>query len=69
MILMRFYETGSRISRALTVLKMRDSDHAHSHTEFVITDQGVELRDVLTGLTGVLGFTTLTTNPESRPEP
>jgi circadian clock protein KaiC len=62
MILMRFYEAGSRISRALSVLKMRDSDHADSHVEFVIGDAGVELRDVLTGLSGVLGFTTLTTD-------
>jgi circadian clock protein KaiC len=69
MILMRLYEAGSRISRALTVLKMRDSDHADSHTEFVITDAGVELGDVLTGLTGVLGFTTLTTDRESGPTP
>jgi len=69
MILMRFYEVGSRISRALSVLKMRDSDHANSHTEFVITDAGVELRDVLTGLTGVLGFTALTTDRESGSTP
>jgi len=69
MILMRFYEAGSRISRALSVLKMRDSDHADSHTEFVITDAGVELRDVLTGLRGVLGFTTLTTDRPFGPTP
>jgi circadian clock protein KaiC len=62
LILMRFYEAGSRISRALSVLKMRDSDHADSHVEFVITDAGVEVGDVLTGLSGVLGFTTLTTD-------
>jgi circadian clock protein KaiC len=67
MILLRFYESGSRIARALTVLKMRDSDHADSHTEFVITGSGLELRGVLTGLSGVLGFTTLTTDPDSRP--
>jgi circadian clock protein KaiC len=67
MILLRFYESGSRIARALTVLKMRDSDHADSHTEFVITGSGLELRGVLTGLSGVLGFTTLTTDPYSRP--
>jgi circadian clock protein KaiC len=68
-ILMRFYEAGSRLSRAVSVLKMRDSDHADSHVEFVITEAGLELRDVLTGLTGVLGFTTLTTNRESGPAP
>ena len=67
MILMRFYEAGSRISRALSVVKMRDSNHADSHTEFAITDAGVELRDVLTGLTGVLGFTTLTTDRPAGP--
>jgi circadian clock protein KaiC len=66
MILMRFYEAGSRISRALSVLKMRDSYHADSHVEFEITDAGVELRDVLTGLSGVLGFTTLTTDQPVR---
>jgi circadian clock protein KaiC len=67
MILLRFYEAGSRIARALSVLKMRDSDHAASHTEFVITGSGLELRDVLTGLSGVLGFTTLTTDLDFRP--
>jgi circadian clock protein KaiC len=69
MILLRFYEAGSRLSRALSVLKMRDSDHADSHAEFVITDAGVELREVLTGLSGVLGFTTLTTDRPFRPTP
>ena len=48
---------------------MRDSDHADSHVEFVITDAGVELRDVLTGLSGVLGFTTLTTDQPFGPLP
>jgi len=62
-----FLRAGSRISRALSVLRMRDSDHGDSHTEFVITDAGVELRDELTGLTGVLGFTTLTTDRQFGP--
>ena len=65
MILMRFFESKSRIARALSVLKMRDSNHDKGHVEFVITDAGVELRDELTRLSGVLGFTQLTTDPSS----
>ncbi len=59
-ILIRYIEIESEIRRAISVLKMRDSDHAHGVWVFGIDKHGIVIADEqLEGLTGLLGWTAL----------
>jgi circadian clock protein KaiC len=62
-LLLRYIEMESETRRALSILKMRDSDHAKGVYQFEIDARGFELMDKLEGLTGVLGWSALTTRP------
>lgn len=59
LILLRYIEIESEIRRAISILKMRDSDHSEAVWEFAIGKQGLEVGDKLEGLTGILGWTAL----------
>jgi len=56
-ILLRYVEMGSRLTRAVSVLKMRGSDHDKSLREFEITSDGVRILDAFEGLQGVMSGT------------
>jgi len=58
-ILLRYVEIESEIRHAISILKMRDSNHAKAVWEFAIGKQGLEIGDKLEGLTGILGWTAL----------
>ncbi len=59
-ILLRYIEIESEIRRAITVLKMRDSNHANGVWEFAVDEHGLVISDAqLEGLTGLLGWTAL----------
>jgi circadian clock protein KaiC len=60
-LLLRYLEMESETGRALSILKMRDSDHAKGVYQFEIDSQGFKLMDKLEGLTGVLGWSALST--------
>lgn len=63
MILFRYIEIQSEIRRAITVLKMRDSDHAKGVWEFSVNKDGIAIHDEqLEGVTGLLGWTALREN-------
>lgn len=53
-ILLRAVETGGERNRLLFVLKSRGSAHSNQVREFLLTDHGIELKDVYVGAQGVL---------------
>ncbi|MEI6778729.1 MAG: circadian clock protein KaiC [Chloroflexales bacterium] len=53
-ILLRDIELGGERNRGLYVLKSRGMAHSNQIREFLLTDHGVELRDVYVGPSGVL---------------
>jgi len=53
-ILLRDMEIAGERNRALYILKSRGMAHSNQIREFVLTDHGVELRDVYVGPSGVL---------------
>ncbi len=60
-ILLRYIEQDSEVRRAVTMLKMRNSDHKKGLWEFVITDHGFEVQGKLEDVTGLLGWSALMT--------
>jgi len=53
-LLLRDFESGGERNRGLHVLKSRGMAHSNQVREFLLTDHGVELRDVYVGAAGVL---------------
>ena len=63
MILLRYIEIESELRRAVSILKMRDSNHEKGVRQFQIGGQGLEVMDRLKGVTGVLGWSALREEP------
>jgi len=59
-IQLRYIERNSHVGRALNVVKMRNSEHETGIYLCDITDQGLQIGEPLAGVTGILGWTTLT---------
>jgi len=53
-LLLRDIEIGGERNRCLNILKSRGMAHSNQIREFLLTDHGVELRDVYVGASGVL---------------
>jgi circadian clock protein KaiC len=53
-LLLRDIEIGGERNRGLYILKSRGMAHSNQIREFLLTDHGVELRDVYVGPSGVL---------------
>jgi circadian clock protein KaiC len=53
-LLLRDIEIGGERNRGLYILKSRGMAHSNQIREFLLTDHGVELRDVYVGASGVL---------------
>jgi circadian clock protein KaiC len=53
-ILLRFFEAGGHLHRALTVIKSRTANHALSIHELQLGPDGVRIGDALEGFDGVL---------------
>lgn len=53
-LLLRYVEMAGRMSRALSVMKMRGSQHSKEIHEFEITEKGVRLLSPIRAVTGVL---------------
>jgi circadian clock protein KaiC len=60
-ILLRYIEIESEVRRALTILKMRDSDHDKGLVQFEINGNGLEIMVRLDDVSGVLGWSALRT--------
>lgn len=66
-LLLRTIEIGGERNRTLFVLKSRGMAHSNQIREFLLTDNGVELRDVYVGPEGVLtGSARLTKEAENQ---
>ncbi|MEX2210960.1 MAG: ATPase domain-containing protein [Gaiellaceae bacterium] len=64
-VLLRYIEIESELRRAVSVLKMRDSDHEKGLRQLEIDGHGLKVLDRLEGVTGVLGWSALReTSPE-----
>jgi circadian clock protein KaiC len=65
-ILLRFFESGGRVRKALSVLKNRGNGHESTIRELIISNKGLELSEPLARFTGVLtGTPTYTGGPGS----
>jgi len=53
-LLVRDIEIGGERNRGLYIMKSRGMAHSNQIREFLLTDHGVELRDVYVGVSGVL---------------
>ncbi len=62
-VLLRFFEQDSQFGRAITVLKMRDSDHEKGLRQYEVTGEGIVIGDKLEDLSGMLGWTALREGP------
>ena len=65
-ILLRYTELESEIRRALTVVKMRESDHVKSLVEFEIGGKGASVKGKFTGMAGVMTGTPVRTEEKFR---
>jgi circadian clock protein KaiC len=63
---LRYIEEESQVSRALNVVKMRNSRHETTLTSFAITDQGITIGEKLEGVTGRLGWSALRTQDTAK---
>jgi circadian clock protein KaiC len=65
-LLLRDIDSGGERNRTLSILKSRGMAHSNQIREFLLTDHGVELRDVYVGPEGVLtGSARLTKEAEN----
>jgi len=64
-ILLRYVEMGSKLTRAISVLKMRGSDHDKSMREFEITADGLRILDPFEGVQGLMGGTPIMHDQDS----
>ncbi|MDO8990952.1 MAG: circadian clock protein KaiC [Sideroxyarcus sp.] len=53
-LVLRAIDSGGERNRGLSILKSRGMAHSNQIREFLLTDHGVELRDVYVGASGVL---------------
>ena len=53
-LVLRAIDSGGERNRGLSILKSRGMAHSNQVREFLLTDRGVELRDVYVGASGVL---------------
>jgi circadian clock protein KaiC len=53
-ILLRYAEIGGHVRRAITVLKMRGSNHDRRVREFEITDQGMQVGEPIPDAPGLI---------------
>jgi circadian clock protein KaiC len=65
-ILLRYLELESEIARAISVMKMRDSDHAKGLRQYEIDEHGLTILGKLEGVTGLLGWSALRTQADQR---
>ena len=69
-LLLRDIELGGERNRGMYVLKSRGMAHSNQIREFLLTDHGIELKDVYVGPEGVLtGSCAWPRRPASRPPP
>ncbi|MBS0641173.1 MAG: AAA family ATPase, partial [Proteobacteria bacterium] len=56
-LMLRYFEAGGAVRRALSVVKKRSGHHEHAIREFYLSRQGIRLGPPLTGFTGIFSGT------------
>ncbi|AMN41197.1 ATPase domain-containing protein [Rhodoplanes sp. Z2-YC6860] len=56
-VMLRYFEYGGHVRRALSVVKKRSGRHEHTIREFQLTPNGIEVGPPLTGFSGVFSGT------------
>ncbi len=51
---LRFFESDSELNRGFSVIKSRGMEHSNQIREFILTDHGIEIKDVYIGKSGGL---------------
>lgn len=64
-LFLRYIEIESESRRALSILKMRDSDHVKGVYQFEVDEHGLRVMDKLERVTGVLGWSALRTRADN----
>jgi circadian clock protein KaiC len=64
-LFLRYIEIDSESRRALSILKMRDSDHVKGVYQFEVDEHGFRVMDKLEDVTGVLGWSALRTRADA----
>jgi circadian clock protein KaiC len=52
-VMLRYFEHGGRVRRALSVVKKRSGNHEHAIREFQLTSKGIEVGPPLTDFSGI----------------
>ena len=66
-MLLRYIEIESETRRAISILKMRDSNHAKGVWEGEIGSEGLTVSSQLTGVSGALGWSALRVDQNGDP--
>jgi circadian clock protein KaiC len=56
-LMLRYFEAGGSVRRALSVVKKRSGDHEHTIREFHLTSQGIKLGPPLKNFSGIFSGT------------
>lgn len=56
-LMLRYFEAGGSVRRAISVVKKRSGEHEHAVREFKLSDRGIQLGPPTFGFTGVLAGT------------
>jgi circadian clock protein KaiC len=56
-VMLRYFEFGGTVRRAMSVVKKRSGNHEHSIREFKLTAEGIKLGPPLKNFSGVLSGT------------
>ncbi|MET0640797.1 MAG: ATPase domain-containing protein, partial [Hyphomicrobium sp.] len=65
-LMLRYFEYGGRVRRALSVVKKRSGNHEHTIREFQLTSSGIAVGPPLTEFSGVFSGTPIYTG-DSKP--
>ena len=66
---LRYIEGGIDLGRAIDIVKMRNSDHASALNSVTISDHGLQIGNAISGSTGRLGWSVLSSHAHDTPEP
>jgi circadian clock protein KaiC len=52
-LMLRYFEVGGTVRRALSVVKKRSGNHEHTIREFLLSERGISLGPPLTNFSGI----------------
>ena len=64
-VMLRYFEAGGSVRRAISVVKKRSGHHEHTIREFMLTRSGLSIGPPLTHFTGIFSGTPRYTGEQS----